>query len=123
MNEVIHLSGRQRSLLESLLRNQCGSRQYQRALGLLLLDEGGSAAEVAAELHVSRRTIYNWARRLEQRETLPVGLRLLDDVRSGRPPTARGIIDPLIEAVIDEDPRDHGYNSTVWTAALLRLYL
>jgi transposase len=123
MNEVIQLSGRQRSLLVSLLKNQCDSRQYQRALGLLLLDEGDSAQEVAQSLHVSRRTVYNWAKRFEQREALPAALRLLDGPRGGRPPTAQGIIDPLIEAVIDEDPRDHGCNSTVWTAALLRLYL
>jgi transposase len=123
MNEIIHLTGRQRSILEYLPRTQCDSRQYQRALALLLLDEGDTPEEVAEYLHVSRQTVYNWARRFEQRQALAPALRLLDAPRSGRPPTAQGIIDPLIEAVIDEDPRDYGYNSTVWTAALLRLYL
>ena len=123
MNEVIHLTGRQRSLLEYLLKTECDSRQYQRALALLLLDEGDTPEEVAEYLHVSRQTIYNWAKRFEQREALAPALRLLDAPRSGRPPTAQGIIDPLLEAIIDEDPREHGYNSTVWTAALLRLYL
>src|SRR5512135_2941499 len=33
------------------------------------------------------------------------------------------LIDPLIEAVIDQDPRTLGYHSTVWTAALLLRHL
>jgi len=49
--------------------------------------------------------------------------RLLDAPRSGRPATALGIIDPLIDAVIDADPRDYGYRPTVWTAPLLQRYL
>src|ERR1700745_3874006 len=89
MNEVIQLTGRQRSILESLLNRQCDSRQYQRALGLLLLDEGDSAEEVAEYLHVCRRTVYNWVRRFERREALAPALRLLDGPRSGRPPTRR----------------------------------
>jgi len=43
MNEVVHLTGRQRRVLESLLKTQCDFRQYQRALALLLLDEGDTA--------------------------------------------------------------------------------
>jgi len=46
--------------------------------------------------------------------------RLSDAARSGRPPTALEIIDPLIELVIDLDPRLLDYNSTVWTADLLQ---
>ena len=34
-----------------------------------------------------------------------------------------GIIDPLIDAVIDDDPRDYGYRATVWTAPLLQRYV
>jgi transposase len=48
---------------------------------------------------------------------------LADRPRSGRPATAQGIIDPLLEAVIDDDPRDWGYPATVWTAPLLRQFL
>src|SRR5262249_44187803 len=49
--------------------------------------------------------------------------RLRDAPRSGRPATALGIIDPLIDAVIDLDPRGYGYRCTVWTAPLLVRYL
>src|ERR687888_1137722 len=99
------------------------SWQYQRALALLLLDQGESVEEVAEQLFVSRQVIYKWVSWFEQRSALSPADRLLDSARSGRPVTARGIIDPLIDEVIDDDPRNYGYNSTVWTAELLRHYL
>jgi len=44
--------------------------------------------------------------------------RLGDAPRPGRP-RAGGGVDPLIAEVIDSDPRELGYRSTVWTAPLL----
>lgn len=35
----------------------------------------------------------------------------------------QGIVEPVLDAVIDEDPRDFGYRATVWTAPLLQRYL
>lgn len=49
--------------------------------------------------------------------------RLSDGQRSGWPCTAQQIIDPLIDAVIEQDPRQFGYRWPVWTASLLQLYL
>lgn len=81
------------------------------------------AEEVAAALRVSRQTVYNWAARFQQRHDLSLTERLADAERAGRPVTVSGVVDPLIDAVIDSDPRDYGYNSTVWTAELLCHYL
>jgi transposase len=78
---------------------------------------------VATALHVTRQTIYNWLHRFLAEPAANLTVRLADAPRSGRPVTAQGIIDPLIDAVIDSDPRDYQYNSTVWTADLLRRYL
>jgi transposase len=50
-------------------------------------------------------------------------VRVADGERSGRPRTAHGIIDPLLEEVLDQDPTAYGYNSTLWTAPLLAQYL
>jgi transposase len=61
--------------------------------------------------------------RFEQRRELKPSERLTDAARSGRPVTAQGIIDPLIDEIIDTDPRDYGFNSTVWTAELTQRYL
>lgn len=74
-------------------------------------------------LHVSRQTIYNWVNRFAAEPPAKLVVHLADAPRSGRPVTAQGIIDPVIDAVIDSDPRDYDYNSTVWTADLLSLYL
>lgn len=52
-----------------------------------------------------------------------MAVRVADGPRSGRPRTAHGVIEPLIVAVLDRDPRELGYRSTIWTAPLLAQYL
>jgi transposase len=123
MSDLIKLTGKQRIELEHLLTHHGDSRLYQRAFALLLLDDGQSVDEIATALRVSRQTVYNWAWRFQQRHDGSSLARLADAARGGRPITVKGIIDPLIDSVIDSDPRDYGYNSTVWTAPLLRRYL
>ena len=123
MSEIIKLSDKERGALEYLRPLHITSWQYQRALALLLLDQGDSVEEVAQQLFVSRQVIYKWVSWFKQRSALSPANRLLDAARSGRPATASGIIDPWIEQIIDADPREYGYNSTVWTAAMLRRYL
>jgi transposase len=97
--------------------------QLRRAQGLLWLHDGRSTTAVADLLLVSRQTVYNWVESFRCRTDLDVADRLLDAPRRGRPATALGIIDPLIDAVIDGDPRDYGYRATTWTAPLLQRYL
>src|SRR5438552_7324605 len=123
MTELIRLSQKERGELAGILKLSNDARQYQRALALLLLDEGESVEEIAEKLLISRQSIYNWVNRFEQRYDLPPSQRILDAVRSGRPATVSGIIDPFIEKVINDDPRKYGYNSTIWTANLLSRYL
>ena len=48
---------------------------------------------------------------------------MADAPRPGRPRTGDGGVDSWIAEVIDTDPRDLGYRSTVWTAPLLVRYL
>jgi transposase len=99
------------------------SREIHRAQALLWLAQGFSVEDVADLLDISRQTVYNWARRFEDRDELDCRQRLADAPRSGRPPITPGLIDPLIAAVIDCDPRELGYRSTGWTNQLLRQYL
>jgi transposase len=99
------------------------AKELRRAQALLWLDSGEEVEAVATRLHVSGRILYRWAKRFEARSPLSLVGRLADGARSGRPRTAYGIIDPLIAAVIDEDPRVLGYRATVWTAPLLQQYL
>lgn len=123
MSDNFKLSYQERRALEQFLKSRASGEQIQRAQALLLLDEAEPVAEVATTLHVSRQTIYNWVHRFATAPTASLTARLADAPRSGRPVTVQGIIDPLIDAVIDSDPRDYAYQATVWTADLLRRYL
>jgi transposase len=116
-------SVKEREILEELSKAAADAKTLRRAQALLWLAEGEPVQEVAERLQVSRQSIYNWMMRFQTRADLVPARRLADGARSGRPRTVQGIIDPLIEAVIEEDPRELGYQATVWTAGLLRHYL
>jgi transposase len=120
---LVNLNSKEAASLERLVKATGDIRQWRRAQALLWLDEGESIEEVADRLRVTRQTVYNWVARFDDRAGLEVAARAADAMRSGRPRTAAGVIDPLINAVIDTDPRELGYGSTVWTAHRLRRYL
>ena len=117
------LGQKERRALEDLSLYADDARLLRRTLALLWLDEGEETQEVAARLQVSRQSVYNWVARFQMRDDLPLYSRVADGARSGRPCSAHGIIDPLIEEVIEQDPRKQGYRATVWTAGLLEQYL
>jgi transposase len=119
----LELNGKERILLEQIISDSPDARQVRRAYALIWLDDGYSIDEIAQQLRVSRQSVYNWADRFQHREQVDFLSRLADAPRRGRPCVAKGIIDPLIERVLDTDPRQLGYRSTVWTAALLVDYL
>jgi transposase len=98
-------------------------RQLHRAQALLWLHEGDTVDEVATRLFVTPRTVCRWRSRFDERQALEVPDRLADGPRGGRPKTVAGIIDTLLSEVIDDDPRQLGYHSTVWTAPFLQQYL
>ena len=120
---LFEIDAKQAWQLAQLARSAPETRQLRRTQAQLWLAEGDNVEEVADRLGVNRRTIYNWIARFEQRTDCATDLRLADGARSGRPVTALKIIDDLLDAVIDDDPREHGYQSTIWTADLLRRYL
>lgn len=119
----IHFNKPDRVTLENFIAFSPFSKECSRAQALLWLSEGSSVEEIADLFGVTRRTVYNWVHRFQEREELSLDARLSDAPRCGRPPIALGIIDPLIDEVIDEDPQDFGYHYTGWTADLLRQYL
>jgi transposase len=120
---VVKLKAREVIQLEELLRTATDSRHLTRAQALLWLDEGDGVEEIANRLQVTQQSVHNWIARFMARAEVEMAGRVADAPRSGRPRTAAGIIDPLIDEVIDTDPRALGYNSTIWTAALLQHYL
>ncbi len=102
------LTRRERAKLHDLIAHPHDAQPTLRAYALLWLDDGESVSDVAHRLGVTRQTVYNWASRFQARTDLQIAVRLADAPRSGRPCTAAGVIDPLIEAVIKRDPRSVG---------------
>jgi len=102
------LNQKERSSLEQVVRNTADARSLRRTQALLWLDEGESATEVADWLCVSRSVIYKWVSQFQERSELDTWARISDGARSGRPRTAHGIIDPLIDEMIDLDPSRSG---------------
>jgi transposase len=119
----LELDSRQRVALEYLVSRTPLAKERCRAQALLWLDEGEAVALIAEALHVSRQSVYNWVHRFRKRPELDLRERLADAPHPGRPRAGAGGIDPWIAEIIDTDPRDLGYRSTVWTAPLLRQYL
>jgi transposase len=120
---IFKLSSQERRQLSALAVQTTDADVLRRVQSLLWLAAGHNIEEVAARLCVCRRTIYYWVEQYGARDSHDISARLSALPRSGRPRTANGIIDPLIDQIIDTDPRELDYRSTVWTAALLRQYL
>lgn len=120
---TFRLGQRERKGLQELLTHGPFAKDYCRIQALLWLAAGESPYRIAELLGVSRRTVYAWAERFQERQGLDLLERIADGPRSGRPRTVCAVIDPLLAAVIDLDPREFGYRSTGWTNALLRHYL
>jgi transposase len=117
------LSKKERRLLEQIIRDTKDAHTLRRVQALLWLDDGESAEEMADHLYVSRFAVSKWVKQFRERSLLDIAARVSDGQRSGRLRTLHGVIDQLIEGVIDQDPRKLGYRPTVWTAPLLALYL
>lgn len=117
------LTRKQRRALEQMVPRLKHAKPLRRVQALLWLDSGESVPEIATRLRVSRQSIYNWVARFVARSKHDLTERIKDAARTGRPRTASGIIDPLIDQLIDTDPRQFGYAATVWTAPLLRHHL
>jgi transposase len=120
---LLTLNLREWKALETVAARTTDAHILRRAQALLWLDEGETVPEVAAQLRVTRQAVYKWVACFRRRSALDMAARLEPGKRSGRPRLVHGVIDPLITEVIERDPRELGYRSTVWTAPLLRQYL
>lgn len=117
------LNYRERQGLENLMRHATEAMALRRTQALLWLDGGESVQQVADRLRVSRQAVYKWLAHFQARQTFALQTRVAPGRHSGRPRTVHGVIEPLINAVIDRNPREWGYQATGWTAPLLVQYL
>ena len=117
------LNYRERQGLENLMRQATDAIALRRIQALLWLDGGESVQQVADRLRVSRQAVYKWLVHFQPCQAFALQTRVAPGRHSGRPRTVAGVIEPLMDAVIDRNPREWGYQATVWTARLLMQYL
>jgi transposase len=122
--EPIHLAPTERRALLEISSTTHDARILRRAQSLLWVDNGEPVEAAARRQNIPRQSIYYWIHRFRDvSENNGVLSRLTDAPRSGRPAKIKGVVEPILENVIDKDPRSFGYAHTNWTADLLVHYL
>jgi transposase len=87
---------------------------------VLLIAQGYSVNEVARIIGSQRRLVYYWMHRYLDHHRMAD---LYDASRAGRPRTAAQITRACILRELARDPLKSGYNTTIWTVALLASHL
>jgi len=95
-------------------------RSFLRLKAVLLFAQGMNVQSAAKLFDKSVQIIYRWIR-LYLKNHRPGDL--LDAPRSGRPVCAQEITDKRILQELKRNPLHLGYNTTVWTVALLAQHL
>ncbi len=114
----ITLSNSEREQLIKL-REGSISEHSEKALMVLLSDQGQSPIAIANHLQRNPHTVRDWLKRYQahgidgfQREYSP-----------GRPATVRAAIIDTIEEIIEDTPSNYGMHANSWTAQLVVDYL
>src|SRR5438874_626502 len=110
----------QRHQLRTRLRHPGDARPYRRAVALLEVGGGRPVAAVAAQLGVSRQSVYNW---VEAYRRCPGPQALADGYGAGRPSLWTEELRTLLRAALRQPPGGLGYLGVNWTVPLLRDYL
>jgi transposase len=115
-NTIIQLSSKERKrLISQMKRETKPSRRLRMHIVLLLADEL-PPSQIARVLYCSRTTVYQVGRRFVEE-----GEEAFDDraPRGPAPLLDEGICQRLEELVLEESPREHGFNRSRWTCAVL----
>jgi transposase len=102
------------------MRQAASARLFRRLQTVLRVVEGDSVAQAAGGAGVDRSTAHRWVERYRQRRRVED---LVDVPSPGRPPQAEELDEALLAQVLAEDPREHGWLATTWTAPLLTAHL
>ncbi len=111
------LTSWQRRRLRAARKSVRDAGVAMRILALLKLDQGTSPTEVAADLGVTRQTVYNWVRRFGAGGGLHT---LYDRERCGRPSKLSEALRGVLEWLLKQPPDAFGYAAVGWTTSLLR---
>ncbi len=117
------LSNREKRKLQVVVKHPQDAWQLKRAQGLLALAKGEPWREVAKRLQVGRSTLYDWIERYRSRAKEPIGRRLQDRPRPGRPPSRREALESKLPELLTKKPTEYGYRYAEWTTDLLQAHL
>lgn len=117
---LLHLTPQQRFRLRQLRATTADAALLRRCLALLQLDQEHSVAEVAAELGVTRQSVYNW---MDHYRSAPTPRALYD--RRGHAHVTAWDEDHLavLCGALEQAPSAWGYRELEWTAGLLLEHL
>jgi transposase len=114
-----HLTDQEFQAIEKALRHDKRPEVCRRCSVLRLLHLGYKPEEVAKMQAISKPTVYGVVHRFRSG-----GIEgLADKPRSGRPRKWNDQYSLALEAAVDKDPQELGYDFTVWTVDRLRLHL
>jgi transposase len=114
-----HLKSEELKQIEKAIKHDKRPEVVQRSMAIRLLHFGHKAEEVAQMQAVSKPTIYGWFHRWERG-----GVDALANLpKSGRPPKADDEYSLALEAVIDKEPSEVGYEFNIWTVERLSAHL
>jgi transposase len=110
----VQLTPEQREELEKF-RHQASSKDSEKALMVLLSDDGQSVGNISTTLKRNPHTVRDWLKRYRKN-----GLSGLSRKYSpGRPDRKRGQVKERIKEIIHRPPTEYGYMDNVWTVPLI----
>lgn len=102
--------------LVTALKRTNNAREYRRLQAVWFVAQGHTVADVARLTQESERSIYRWVEKYLETHSVSV---LEHREGAGRPEVARRITRARILRELRRDPFKLGYNTNVWTVALL----
>lgn len=107
-------------LRSKLVETDDDGKAVKRLMSAIAYKQGQSPAEIEETFGISRKNVYVWLDRFEER-----GLdgALYDEPKPGRPPKLTDEQFEELAAILDNSPRDAGYDEETWTAELVQQWL
>jgi len=110
----IHLTNEQKQKLETF-RKQASSKDSEKALMILLSNDGKSVPEIALMLKRNHHTIRDWLKRYKTK-----GIKGLNrNFSPGRPGDLRIKAQQHIKSILGDSPVEHGYQDRAWSVPLI----
>lgn len=106
--------------LQRALKQVSDKRTFQRLQAVRLVAQGHPVTVVAQSLAVTAQAIYQWVKLYLAQHQVES---LYESARAGRPRVAKPVTPARVLRELQRNPLRLGYQTTVWTVALLATHL